>query len=399
MVTIWNRFPVLRRILRDRAGNFGILTALAIPVAAASAGIAVDVSSMASSKSQLQEATDAAALATATALANGTATTSNAQQLAIDFVTGQMSNYLSNDPSAAAALKSGTGVNVTQTSNSSGGVSYSVVVNASYSMQVNGMTHMLGLSTMQISASSTSNSGTAIQNTALSMEIALDKSGSMLENTEVIDTTQSSCIQYYESGPYLEHTSEPQSPCYIKKIAALQTAVGTLLDQLDGADPKAKYVRTAGIAWSSEVDSSSKLDWGTTKTRKNVINGLNADGGTESSAPMQQAYKALIAQKEADAQAKKGNTSFQKIIVLMTDGSNNASSSDTATKKTCDNAKSQNIQIYTVAFMAPKQGQDLLHYCATNDSSYFDVKQMSDLIAAFKTIGAQASKQLTLLTK
>ncbi|WFU08224.1 VWA domain-containing protein [Rhizobium sp. CB3090] len=385
--------------MRDRAGNFGVLTALAIPVLAAAAGVAVDVSNMAVSDGQLQEATDAAALATATALANGSATTSTAQQLASDFVVGQMSNYLNNDPATVSDLKAGTTVNVTQTSNSSGGTNYSVVVKASYDMPVNGMTRVLGLNTMNISASSTSSSGTAVQKTALSMEIALDKSGSMLLNTDVIDTTQKSCIQYYTDGNYLYQYPKAKSPCYIKKIAALKTAVGTLLDQLDAADPKSQYVRTAGIAWSSEVDSSSNLAWGTASTRTNVISGLNADGGTESSAPMTLAYNSLMSSSEAAAQAAKGNTNFQKIIVLMTDGENNSSSSDTKTLNTCAAAKKAGFQIYTVAFMAPARGQNLLQNCATSSSNYFDAQQMSDLVAAFKTIGAQASKQLTLLTK
>ncbi|MDL2405496.1 VWA domain-containing protein [Rhizobium calliandrae] len=399
MITGSSKFRSIQHLLRDRAGNFGILTALAIPVVVAAAGVAVDVSNRAVSDSQLQEATDAAALATATALANGSATTAKAQQLATDFVTGQMANYLAGDANATNALKAGTTATVTQTSNSSGGTSYSVVVNASYDMPVNGMTHVLGINTMNVSASSTSSSGTTVQKSALSMEIALDKSGSMLLNTNVIDTTQKSCIQYYTDGNYLYQYSKPQSPCYIKKIAALKTAVGTLLDQLDAADPKSQYVRTAGIAWSSEVDSSSSLAWGTASTRTNVISGLNANGGTESSAPMTLAYNSLTASSEAAAQATKGNTNFQKIIVLMTDGENNASSSDTKTLNTCAAAKKAGVQIYTVAFMAPTRGQNLLQSCATSPTNYFQAEQMSDLIAAFKTIGAQASKQLTLLTK
>ena len=111
------------------------------------------------------------------------------------------------------------------------------------------------------------------------------------------------------------------------------------------------------------------------------------------------AYNSLIAPAEATKQAKKGNTKFQKIIVLMTDGENNATSSDQKTLDTCTAAKAAGVQIYTVAFMAPQRGQDLLQSCASNSSSYFDAQQMSDLLAAFKTIGAQASKQTTLLTK
>ena len=399
MISGSDKLRTLKQLLRDKAGNFGILTAIAVPVLAAAGGVSIDVTNMSLSHSQLQEATDSAALAAATALAEGSATTTTAKDLANNFVLGQMSNYLAGDTNTTNALKAGTSTTITSSSNSSGGTSYSVAVNASYNLSVNGMSQLLGLHAMTISASSSTTSGTAVEKTALSMEIALDKSGSMLLNTNVIDTTQTSCIQYYTDGIYLYQYSKPKSPCYIKKIAALKTAVGTLLDQLDAADPSSRYVRTAAIAWSSQVDSSSTLAWGTKSTRNNVISGLNADGGTESSAPMTLAYNSLIAPAEATEQAKKGNTKFQKFIVLMTDGENNATSSDQKTLDTCTTAKAAGVQIYTVAFMAPTRGQDLLRSCASNSSNYFDAQQMSDLLAAFKTIGAQASKQTTLLTK
>ncbi|GAC1044370.1 vWA domain-containing protein [Rhizobium sp. No.120] len=392
---------ITKQLLRDRAGNFGILTAIAVPVLAVAGGVAVDVTNMSLTRSQLQESTDAAALATATALAEGSATTTTAKDMANNFVLGQMSNYLASDVQATNSLKAGTSTTVTKTTDSSGNSGYTVVVNASYSMSVNSMTRLTGQSSLNISASSTSTSGktTETQKNALSMEIALDKSGSMLLNTEVIDTTQTSCIQYYTKGNYLYQYPKAQSPCYVKKIAALKTAVGSLLDQLDAADPTSQYVRTAAIAWSSEVDSYSNLDWGTKSTRTNVVSGLNAEGGTESSAPMTMAFNNLTSASEAAAQAKKNNKTFQKYIILMTDGENNDASSDQKTLATCNAAKAAGIRIYTVAFMAPARGQSLLQNCATSPSNYFAAQQMSDLVAAFKTIATETSKQMTLLTK
>lgn len=389
---------IFKKFLANSAGNFGILTAVSIPVLVATGGVALDVTSMTLSHSQLQEATDAAALAAATALANGTATTTTAKDLGNNFVLGQMSNYLSGDGATADALKAGTSTAVTSSSNSSGGTSYSVTVNASYSMPVNSMSRLLGMQSVSIAASSSTTSGTAIQKTALSMEIALDKSGSMLLNTNAVDKSQSSCTQYYTDGTYLYQYPNPLSPCYVKKIDALKTAVGNLLDQLDAADPKSQYVRTAAIAWSSQVDSFSNLAWGTKTTRTNVVSGLNASGGTESNAPMKKAYNSVASTTEATAQSNGGNKSFQKYIVLMTDGENNDTSSDQKTLATCKAAKDAGVQIYTVAFMAPTRGQTLLAACASSPSNYFDAQQMSDLVTAFKTIGAQAAKQMTLLT-
>lgn len=401
MSTGKTRMPSLRRLLADRSGNFGILTAIAVPVLFAGAGVAVDVSNMLLSRNQLQSATDAAALATATALAQGTSTTSTAPQLGKDFVSGEMANYLGSDATTIAALKAGTTVSITQTTDPlTTAKNYAVTVSAAFPQTVNGMTHLLGWNNVTIGSSSSSSSSSSVPSqNALSMEIALDKSGSMLLNTNVVDTTQSSCIQYYTDDIYLYQYPRPISPCYIKKIAALKTAVGTLLDQLDAVDPKSIYVRTAGIAWSSQVDDYSDLDWGTASTRSNVISGLNATGGTDSSAPMSLAYTTLQSSTEATQQAKKGNTTFKKFIVLMTDGENNYTSSDTATLLTCTAAKAAGFQIYTVAFMAPARGQALLSACASNISNYYNAQQMSDLVTAFKTIGQQASQQLTLMTK
>jgi len=387
-----------KQLLRDRAGNFGILTAIAVPVLAAAAGMAIDVTNMTLSHSQLQEATDAAALAAASALADGNTTTAAAKDLANNFVLGQMSNYLAGDTATTNALKAGTSTTVTSNSNSSGGTSYSVSVNASYNMSTNSMSRLLGMQSLTVSTSSSTTSGTAVQKTALSMEIALDKSGSMLLNTNVIDKSQTSCKQYYTDGIYLYQYPGLISPCYIKKIDALKTAVSSLLDQLDAADPKSQYVRTAAIAWSSQVDSFSNLAWGTKSTRSNVVSGLNAEGGTESNAPMKKAYNAVTSADEATAQSNGGNKSFQKYIVLMTDGENNDTSSDQKTLNTCKAAKNAGVQIYAVAFMAPTRGQTLLSACASSPSNYFDAQQMSDLVAAFKAIGAQAAKQMTLLT-
>lgn len=390
-----------KKLLSNSTGNFGILTALSLPVLAMAAGIAIDVTNMSMTRSQLQEATDAAALAVATALADGGATMTTANDLANKFVLGQMSTYLAGDTATTDSLKAGTSATVTKTTDSSGNTSYSVVVNASYSMPVNGMTRLTGQNSMNIGASSSANGGktSETQKSALSMEIALDKSGSMLLNTEVVDTTQTSCIQYYTAGNYLYQYPKAISPCYIKKIAALKTAVGNLLDQLDAADPTSQYVRTAAIAWSSQVDSHSNLDWGTKSTRTNVISGLNAEGGTESSAPMTMAFNSLMSASESAAQAKMNNKTFQKYIVLMTDGENNDSSSDQKTLATCNSAKAAGVQIYTVAFMAPARGQNLLQTCASSSSNYFAAQQMSDLVAAFKTIATETSKQMTLLTK
>ena len=69
MISGSDKLRTLKQLLRDKAGNFGILTAIAVPVLAAAGGVAIDVTNMSLSHSQLQEATDSAALAAERAVA------------------------------------------------------------------------------------------------------------------------------------------------------------------------------------------------------------------------------------------------------------------------------------------------------------------------------------------
>ena len=83
----------------------------------------------------------------------------------------------------------------------------------------------------------------------------------------------------------------------------------------------------------------------------------------------------------------------------MTDGDNNSTSDDTSTKATCTAAKEDGMEIYTVAFMAPTRGQNLLKECASSASHYFQAENMAALVAAFKVIGERTSAVVSRLTK
>jgi len=82
----------------------------------------------------------------------------------------------------------------------------------------------------------------------------------------------------------------------------------------------------------------------------------------------------------------------------MTDGANNVNGADAKTKQYCDKARADNITVYSIAFMAPPQGQSLLRYCATTSAEYFSAENTAELVAAFKLIGQNATKVLVRLT-
>lgn len=410
MMSTFFSHPCLRRMFSDRGGNFGIMTAIMAPVLLGAAGMAIQVGDMLLSKQQLQEAADSAALATATALANGTIQTSEAEAYARNFVAGQMANYLQ----SSVDIKSATGVNV-QTSTSGKSTSYQVTVSPGYDLTVNPLMQAVGFSTQHLSTSGTTTSGHSQSQGSISMYLALDKSGSMGEDTATVnedDPTESytyDCNGHYnKKGKWVYDTCTGSRSNYYTKIEALKIAAGNLFGQLDSADPNAEYVRTGAVSYDIVQYSPSALAWGTAGVAS-YVNALQANGGTNSSGAMSTAYSSLTAKNaagnDAEDSAHKLKTGQvpKKYIVFMTDGDNNNDSSggrsyDTLTKATCDTAKSKGIEIYTIAFMAPAGGQALLHYCASDDSHYFQAEKMEDLLAAFEAIGAKASAQVTRLT-
>ncbi|MBY5409435.1 VWA domain-containing protein [Rhizobium leguminosarum] len=398
--------PCLRRMLGDRGGNFGIMTAIVLPVLFGAAGMAIQVGDILLSKQQLQEAADSAALATATALANGTIQTSQAEAFARDFVAGQMANYLQ----SSVDIKSATGVDV-RTTTSGKSISYQVTVSPSYDLAVNPLLQAVGFSTQHLSTSSTTIGGQSQTQGSISMYLALDKSGSMGDPTATVMTESYTykCNEHLnKNGKTIYDTCTGTRTRYYTKIEALKLAAGNLFGQLNSADPNAEYVRTGAVSYDIVQYPASSLAWGTAGV-SSYVNALQANGGTNSSGAMATAYSSLTAKNAAGndaedaAHQQKTGQAPKKYIVFMTDGDNNNDSSggrsyDTATKKTCDDAKSKGIEIYTIAFMAPAGGQALLHYCASDDSHYFQPEKMEDLLAAFEAIGSKASAQLTRLT-
>ena len=81
-------------------------------------------------------------------------------------------------------------------------------------------------------------------------------------------------------------------------------------------------------------------------------------------------------------------------MIFMTDGDNNRRSDDTVTKQHCDRIKNDGIEIYAVAFQAPRRGRDLLRYCASSENHYFDADDSQEFLAAFDEIGDRIESAL-----
>lgn len=409
---------VLSRLTKDRRGNFGMMTALLLPVLLGAGGISIDVTKMMMTKNRLQDAADAAALAAASALANDGYSIDNAKLLALRFIETQMrsggnvddegtdnKSPDSDDPSSFASSV----VNIEETPTGGTGKAWVINVTASMDMDLNPLTRLLVKDKATITANTSAESATESKN-ALSMYLVLDKSGSMLAPTKEISKTQASCDEYNNNQ---QRVYRNKSPCYIKKIEKLKTSAGLLFDYLNGADPSYKaggnpssiYVRTGTASYDSAMRTSSNTAWGTNGARTQV-NNLQADGGTSSTAAMNAAYTKLT-EKGSDGQIKENKTHIgkngqipTKYIVFMTDGNNNNSNDDGLTLKICEDAGKAGIIIFSVAFMAPNNGKELLRKCAafTTGGRFFAVEDGEDLDDAFFEIGQQAAKTIARLT-
>ncbi|MCP8895152.1 VWA domain-containing protein [Shinella daejeonensis] len=387
------------RFLGDRGGNFAMMTAIVFPVMLAAGGVAIDLSNMVMTKAELQDATDSAALAAASAMANDGFTAAEAKLVALSFLRTQMGGSIA--PAADGKEKDENDLNSTQPvidiqeiATVGTGKSFQIRISMERTVQFNAFTRLLGQESTTLNATSSAESATESKN-ALSMYLVLDKSGSMLANTNERNRSASSCIQYDTSGRQIG--KKAISPCYIKKIEALKLASANLFTQLNIADPNTQFVRLGTVSYNSSMSTAYQLTWGTTDPLRQV-NNLSAGGGTSSTGAMNEAYNKLSADTENNEHKKKNGQVPTKYIVLMTDGDNNDTSDDTKTKKVCATAKAAGMEIFGVAFMAPSRGQRLLQDCVTSPENYFSAEKMDDLIDAFKTIGERTSAVVSRLT-
>jgi Flp pilus assembly protein TadG/uncharacterized protein YegL len=389
-------------ILSDRRGNFGLMSAILLPVTLGVGGVAMDMTNAIQMKSELQGAADSAALAAASSMAAKGTSKDDAIAMARAFLSSQVANYLSSgatvDPIVlkarqdAAANAADIGVTTTTTAT---GKNFDVTVNTYYDLPLNPLTQLTGFKSMRIAVTSTSKSATESQN-ALSMYLVLDRSGSMAWKTDTVDKSKTSCVNWTESNWGRSNVSAT-SPCYVSKISSLKIAVSSLVDTLKTADPTTKYVRTGAVSYNTAMQTPSALAWGET-TMKTYVDALIADGGTDSSDAFDKAYKSLIATSENSAHMTKNGQVPSKFIVLMTDGENSSTAADTETKASCTSAKTAGIKVYTVAFMAPTRGQTLLKACASGDDYYIAAEDADELVQAFQYIGEKAAQSMTRLT-
>ena len=423
------------RLMKDRAGNFGIMTAIAIPVLMGAAGVAIDLTRVLEEKAHLQSAADAATLAAASAMSEeGTMSETDAEKLMMDFYVAQAAQTINTsdmteEEKAAAreALRQNAEAAATATIATNTAASYDIRLKASYDVPMSGLTALLGFDKMTISVESQSASGR--EGNALSMYLALDESGSMAWDTTTVNpasptkTVTKNVYGTYVCGTnkwgnpkYCEgwHTVTTTETNYITKMESLKTAAAVMFGELDKADPNMELIRVGADSYDDRTKPEQSIQWGTSYV-KTYVNNMPAvpDGGTDASGAMANAFAALKAANGAEktAHTGKGNTSFERFIVLMTDGEMTGNSGtwnstiDVKVRALCDQAKADKdqagnaIKIYTIAFMAPTKGKELLEYCSSGkEDYYYEPNSMTQLVQSFGEIARKAAKTGTRLT-
>ncbi len=425
-------------MLRDRGGNFGMMTAILLPVTIGVGGMAIDLTNLLQQKADLQATADAATLAAASKMSSEDITEAQAMAVAESYLISQtLMEYEQSGATKAeldalrAALEASTTAQATATSTGGTSKAFEVRITTTSNVQLNPLTQMLGFTTVPISISSVAAS--AREGNALSMYLALDRSGSMAWDTTTVDPVNPTkqvqeqvygsyaCKDWWGNNTtcYGWYNQTKTVPNYVTKIAALKSAANVLFGELQKASaPDAtttalreqeakKLIRIGAVSYTHETQKEEKPDWGTTKAAKYVAD-LPAvpEGGTDATGAMDVAFAALRkSNKTEETQHKaKDNISFGRYIVLMTDGEMTGYSSswnktiDDKVRAQCKTAKDDGITVFTVAFMAPDKGKSLLSACASSDDNYYEADNMAKLVQAFGDIGRKAAKTSSRLT-
>jgi len=412
---------ILKRFADDRSGNFGIMTAIMVPVLFGAAGFAIDITNAMQVKGNLQGIADAASLAGASAMSQQGYTKAQAEKLTKDYFIAQiiasgLADATTTDEKAAAETKLRASTNATATETANGSKStYTVKLNTLYALNLNPITGVIAGKTMNIGINATSTTGTDgdDERIGMSMYLVLDRSGSMSFKTTTSKGENTKCVNYTDKNWGDSYIPESK-PCYVRKIEALKTASTALFNALKKADTSVKtanatstLVRTGAISYTSAPQSASSMKWGTSAASDYVQAIPNyIEGGTDANAAFQTAFDALKTDNttEASEHEKKENDKFNRFIVLMTDGEMTGavggwkSYLHEAVLKKCTKAKDDGITVFTVAFMAPDKGKELLRDCATSADYYYSPEDMSSLVAAFGEIADKAAKQTVRLT-
>lgn len=298
------------RFLRHEGGNVLMISGLMIVVLFAVTGAAVDLSRQQLVKNKLQQASDAASVAAA--VLPPSAQESDRASTALRF-------FNLNYPSTYSGVARPT----PQIS-----IGSDIVVQATTPLPTS-MMGSVGVVSMTSAGMSRVSRQAIAQEQKYDMILVMDVSGSM-SSTDGGRTSRLNSLK-----------------------SAASTLTGQMLGNAEGSAAAQKN-RMAGVTWSDTVIGTQSFTNSPTAMQR-FITGMSTRGGTNSASGMTQAQN----------YANNFRNDTIKAVILLTDGSNGANiyprgtdDINTATLATCSALKSQNVQVYTIAF-----GEDVNGIC------------------------------------
>ncbi len=335
---------MIKNYISDERGNIAIMFSVMILVIFMGVGVAIDMSKMVSEKQRISDMADSTALAAALVARDGYY---SRMETSKEFFAENRAMETEIDINANPAIIFDDGAKE---------VTVTVSARTNHSFMT-----MFGHSNGDVLASATV--GYAIDYVPpISIAFAFDTSGSM---------------------GWL--TTDGQV-----KIEALELATGDLFQAMFEASENPSLLSSALSTTFSTYNTDVIINDAVRNGYQHILDTMSTDplfwanGGTNSTSAVQFAVDQLTAKDAVESDGK-----WSGHLVFMTDGDNNDPLFDTQTLAICDAAKAQGYTIYTVAFAAPKKGEDLLEICASDKSKAFKSANAKKLKESFKIIGEQ----------
>ena len=155
----------------------------------------------------------------------------------------------------------------------------------------------------------------------------------------------------------------------------------------------------AAEEYSSCPKAAMGLSYDWTKMNS-LVNSMQPSGNTNQAIGLQAGWMSLAGGGPFTAPPEDPNYTYQKVIILLTDGLNtqdrwytNQSQIDARQEMTCNNIKATGITLYTIQV---NTGGDptstLLQNCASSSDKFFLLTSASQIVTAFDQIGTNLSK-------
>lgn len=315
---------IFTKYCRDEGGNFAIMFAVIVGLLVLGVAVVIETSRMHGQKTAMQDMADSAALSGAYIAKTDLKGRDEVVRQNIKF----HQDYVADQGLAANATVKFDDANE----------QVSVTIPRSFPSFFSGI---LGRKDLVVSATTTvSYKSEAVD--PVSIAFALDVSGSMGEQTD--------------NGSI--------------KLNVLKQSTKLLFDELEGASERPDLldgsIRTGMTAYNTDVVGSEDMHWGW-RHLENSVDALVADGGTNSTPALSDAYDQLkydrAVRKSLDP--KFNQSTLREYVVFMTDGDNNELVWDEESAAVCETMRGDDIEIYSIAFTAPEKGQILLLDCAS----------------------------------